>query len=240
MIKKRYELSIAIPCYNEVESLPLLLEAYRNAKKDLKFQLVIVDNGSNDGTWQYLNKEIKKPEKNFIKIIQINKNIGYGYGIQKGLENCDAEIIGWSHGDLQCSPEDVFKAYKIYQQYNNPKILIKGRRIGRDWKSVFRAYWLEIYATLVLWRIYDDINGQPKLFHHNLFLSFKNPPKESSYDLYVQNKALRLGYKVKSFEVLFPDREFGFSKWTYSTLAKISTIKGFFRDIIKIRVGKIK
>jgi len=240
MKNKNYELSIVIPCYNEIKGLPLLIENYRETMKNINFQLIIVDNGSKDGTWDYLQSEIKKPKNEFIKAIKIENNIGYGYGIQKGLESCNSENIGWSHGDLQCSPKDVFRAYLIYKGFNDKKILIKGYRKCRNWKELFLSCGLDIYTLLILFRIYNDINGQPKILHRNLLQSFRNPPKGFTYDLFVQHQALKRDYKIYSFRVYYKKRIYGLSKWAYSMISKFSTIKDYMEDILKMRLGVYK
>lgn len=235
-IDKKYEFSLVIPCYNEIEGLPQLIERYYQAQKDINFQLVIVDNGSNDGTFNYLQTELTRSKYQFIKLVKIDKNIGYGYGIFTGLKNCDADIVGWSHGDLQCAPEDVFKAYSIYLQLNNKKVVVKGQRRSRYWKDLFLSYGLDLYTLFVLFRIFNDMNGQPKLFHRDLLKTFVRPPLGFTFDLYSQNKAYENGYFVHGFRVNYPKREFGLSKWAYSTFAKAKTIKTYFIDIIKIRL----
>jgi len=240
MTQKYYELSIVVPAYNERESLPLLIEKYKEAKKDVGFQLVVVDNGSSDGSWEFLNQEIKKAGNEFIKLVKIEKNIGYGNGIHQGLKKCNAEVIGWSHADLQCSPDDIFKAYKIYSSQKNKKILVKGNRKGRDMKSLILTYGLAVYSIFILWKIFDDTNGQPKLFPKKLLLTFENPPKAFSYDLYAQYKALKNNHKVISFPVIFEKRHFGISKWAYSVFSKLKTIKGFLDDVMKIKIGTIR
>jgi len=233
-----YELSVVVPAYNELKSIPDLIKRYEDAKKDFNFQLVIVDNGSEDGTWDYLLKE--KTKKEFIKLVKIKKNIGYGNGIHQGLKKCDAEVIGWSHADLQCPPEDIFKAYKIYKNSKNKNILIKGHRKGRDWKSLILNYGLLVYASAILLRPFDDINGQPKIFPKSLVDFFKNPPLGFSFDLYVQYIALKNNLGVKYFLVNFNKRKFGLSKWAYSVFSKFSTIKSFLIDVIKMRFNIIK
>lgn len=240
MAENKYELSAVIPAYNEAKSLPLLIEEYKKAKNNIKFQLVIVDNGSSDGTREYLAEEIKKKENKFIKVVAIEKNIGYGNGIHQGLKNCDAEIISWSHADMQCSPEDIFKGYELYKTLNNPFILVKGHRIDRDKKSLILTYGLAVYSFIILLKFFNDINGQPKIFSKDLFAKFQNPPKGFSYDLYVQYIALKNKYKVYSFKVFFKKRIFGISKWAYSTISKFSTIKSFLIDVIRMRFGIIK
>lgn len=238
-MKNRYDLSIVVPSYNELKNLPRLINEYRSAKKNTKFQLVVVDNGSIDETFNYLSNLSSKKENAFIKIVKIDKNIGYGNGIHQGLLNCDGDVIGWSHADLQCSPFDIFRGYEIYKMFNNKNILLKGCRIGRDWKSLVLTYGLEFYSSIVLLKIFNDINGQPKIFHKNLLKELRNPPYGFSYDLYVQYKALKNNYKVHSFNVEFHQRDFGISKWAYSLFSKASTIWSFVKDIIKVRFGTI-
>jgi glycosyltransferase involved in cell wall biosynthesis len=240
MKKKTYLLSIAVPAYNELKSFPLLIEKYKEAKKDTNFQLVIVDNGSNDGTWEYLSKIKLKKENDFIKIVKIDRNIGYGNGIHEGLKQCEGEVIGWSHADLQYSPNDVFKGYGLYKKINNKLAFIKGHRIKRDKKALILTYGLAIYSTILLFKIFDDINGQPKLFNRELLSNFHNPPKGFSYDLYAQYIAKKNSYKVYHFEVLIEKRIFGISKWAYSAISKFSTIKSFFIDVTKMRFGIIR
>ena len=57
----KYELSIVVPAYNEVKSLPILIKQYKELKNKIRFQLIIVNNGSNDNTKNFLLKEIRKP-----------------------------------------------------------------------------------------------------------------------------------------------------------------------------------
>ncbi len=232
-----FELSVVIPCYNELRSLPDILRAYDSERGGVNFQLVVVDNGSSDGTWEFLAG--LRAKYGFIKAVRIEKNIGYGNGIHRGLLECDSDVVGWSHGDLQCSPADVFRAYDVYLKSRQKKLLVKGHRHGRDWKPLILTYGLELLSTLVLMRRFDDINGQPKLFPRELTDSLRNPPLGFSYDLYVQYKALSGGYAVKCFPVAFEQRAFGVSRWAHSVLSRISTITGFITDVLRIKAGVI-
>ena len=48
------------------------------------------------------------------------------------------------------------------------------------------------------------------------------------------------GYKVKSFTVQFPSRAHGVSKWAYSTIMRRRTIYSFFKDVMRIKLGKLR
>jgi glycosyltransferase involved in cell wall biosynthesis len=238
-MSETYELATVIPAYNECKSLPGLIERYRSAAKGTKFQLVIVDNGASDGTAEYLS-ELKKDKKNaFIKVVTVVKNIGYGNGIYQGLLQAEAPAIGWSHGDLQCAPEDVFKGYQKYTSLGG-KRLVKGHRYGRNWKPLVLTYGLAFISTVILLKWFDDINGQPKIFPRELLQHMHNPPKGFSFDMYVQNQAIAHGYRVSSFPVKFEQRVYGVSKWATTTFSKMGTIRSFFMDVLKLRVGVLR
>lgn len=239
-MNQKYELAITVPAYNEAKGLPELIAQYRAAKKNVAFQLVLVDNGSTDETQKVLKKEMSKPENSFVSTVYVKNNIGYGNGIHQGLRACNAPVIGWSHADHQCSPKDVFKGYNMYKKSATKKVLVKGHRIRRDWKSLILTYGFAIYSSLILHYIFDDINGQPKIFSRKLFETFRHPPKGFSYDIFVQYRAKRAGFKVKPFYVSFEKRIFGMSKWAYSVLSKTNTIKQFVIDVIKIRKGEFR
>ncbi len=234
------ELSIAVPAYNERKNLPGLIEAYRNVKGKVKFQMVIVDNGSSDGTAEYLKKAVKMKDNNFIKVVTVKNNIGYGYGIHQGLLGCDADVIGWSHADMQCPAEDVFKGYNIYKEHTG-KVLVMGHRVGRHWKHTLFSTTLQHFASAVLVKRFDDLNAQPKIFDKGLLKSFRNLPLEFSFDLYVQYRAKQMGYNVVSFDVSFLRRAHGESKGAdVSVLKKIPAIKHFVAEVGRMRLGKYR
>lgn len=232
-----YELSIAIPAYNERRNLPDLIKAYRGLKNGIRFQMVIVDNGSSDGTAEYLKDVLKKKENSWIKVVTVKKNIGYGYGLYQGLLGCDADAIGWSHADLQNPPEDVFKAYALYRQHGG-KAFVKGHRVGRHWKPTLFSNGLGLVAQAILMRRLDDINGQPKVFNRELLATFQEPPHGFTFDLYVQYKAVQNGYKVVPFYVEFLRRLHGESKGGEVNLwKKLPIIKAYLVGAAKMRLG---
>ena len=77
-------LSIIIPCYNESKSIPILLKNFSKKLKRRDVELIIVNNGSTDSTNSKL--KIIKKKYDFLKIIYVKKNIGYGNGILQGLK----------------------------------------------------------------------------------------------------------------------------------------------------------
>ena len=83
-------LSIVIPCFNEAKSLPKLVKDFSKKLKRRDVELILVNNGSNDSTEKIL-LNLKK-NYNFLKIIRLKKNNGYGNGILQGLKKAKGQI----------------------------------------------------------------------------------------------------------------------------------------------------
>ena len=106
------KLSIVIPCYNESDSIKLLINKLESIlNKDI--EVILVDNGSNDQTSETI-ESIKFPEN--IEVLKLKENLGYGNGIIQGLKQTKGEIVSWTHADLQTDPNDVIKGYEKYKQ----------------------------------------------------------------------------------------------------------------------------
>jgi len=223
-------LSVVVPCYNEEKNLPLLVKRFSKALSSVKAELVLVNNGSTDNSQAFIDKLMKKYR--FIKCVKIKKNIGYGHGIMMGLKNAKGSVLAFTHADLQCDPFDVRKAYDIFMQQKSKKVLVKGNRKGRF--SVLTTGFHAIAALMFL-KKFDDINGQPKVFHKNLLKEFRKPPLGFQLDFYVQHKALESGYTVISVPVKFGARRYGYSKWATSLPAKTKNISRFLGYMIKLR-----
>ena len=100
------KLSIIMPCYNERETLPKILEKVRNVKlkNNLKKEIILVDDFSTDGTREY----IKSLDKEIIKLFH-EKNKGKGAAIKSGIKKASGDIIIVQDADLEYEPNDYNK-----------------------------------------------------------------------------------------------------------------------------------
>lgn len=230
------ELSIVMPCYNESRNIPVIVERLAKFYPVVNFELVLVDNGSTDNSAEVLEAIKKRYE--FIKVAMVEKNIGYGHGILTGLKACSADILSYTHADIQTPPEDIFKAYDILKEKKNDmeKVLIKGFRMNRAQEETFLTKSLLKTVGIILGQKLEDINGQPKLFSRELLEKFKSPPVGFSFDIYVMYVAKIMGFKCITFPVDFGQRIHGQSKWATSILSKYKTILKYIASIFKIAI----
>jgi glycosyltransferase involved in cell wall biosynthesis len=231
-------LSVVLPCYNEADNLPLLLEAYRMVWEDLPAELVLVDNGSTDHTAEVLQRELQRSELAFARTIKISQNQGYGHGIFTGLRAAQGEFIAYSHADMQCSPADVFKAYhKLVTQPEPTQTLVKGNRGQRDFSASLVTKGMALLASAVLLTRLTDINAQPKVFHCNYVAGLTQPPVGFQFDLYVLYQARRAGLQIMTVPVVFGERVHGQSKWAANIFSRYRTIWATIVYIFRLRFG---
>ena len=202
-------LSVVVPCFNEAASLPALVDAFGQAGSGRDFELILVDNGSTDGT-----AEAIRDLPPFTRRLRLLKNRGYGGGIWAGLSAAEGEYLAWTHADLQCDPADVFAAHDALLASGAPhRTIVKGLRRRRSLREEIVTRGMNALATAVLRRPFRDVNGQPKVFHRSLTVSLERPPSDISFDLFVLDRAMRLGWSIETVPVVVRPRAHGESSW---------------------------
>jgi glycosyltransferase involved in cell wall biosynthesis len=232
--------SIVLPCYNEADNLPLLLDAYAQAWPELGTagELILVDNGSTDRTAEVLEDALRRPELTFARVVRVPANRGFGHGTMTGLRAAQGEVVGFSHADMQYTPQDCFNAYrKLMAQPNPSAALVKGKRAARGRSASLVTNTMAVLASIVLLMPLTDINAQPKVFHRSHLLFLTNPPDGFQFDLYVLYMARKRGLKITTVPVVFGRRAHGQSKWAFSFLSRYRTIWATVVYILKLRLG---
>jgi glycosyltransferase involved in cell wall biosynthesis len=101
------DLSIVVPLYNEAESLPELcgwIDRVLSAH-NLTYELILVDDGSNDGSWEQI--AALSQEYSQIKGIKFRRNYGKSAALHTGFRKATGEVVFTMDADLQDSPEEI-------------------------------------------------------------------------------------------------------------------------------------
>ncbi|MDO8805280.1 MAG: glycosyltransferase [Elusimicrobiota bacterium] len=218
MTPPRY--SLVVPCYNEERNLRPLLEGFKAGLNGADLEVILVDNGSSDGTAAELARLL--PLYPFASGVRVAVNRGYGFGILSGLAAASGEYVGWLHGDLQFDPGAAFAAAGLAEKAGGEKVFVKGLRRGRPvLDRVFTAA-MSLFETLLMGTRLEDINGQPTLFHRSLLETWAEPPGDYSLDLYAYVSAARADFKIVRFEVENSERARGASSWNRGPWSRLS------------------
>jgi glycosyltransferase involved in cell wall biosynthesis len=106
------DISVVVPLYNEVESLPELTSWISKVMADNRFsyEIILVDDGSNDGSWEMI---LKLSEGNvFIKGIRFRRNYGKSAALNTGFAKAEGNVVITMDADLQDSPEEIPELYR--------------------------------------------------------------------------------------------------------------------------------
>ena len=214
--------SLVIPCFNEAKNLPLLLERCKVLTARPDIEVILVDNGSTDDSYHVLLTLL--PSYAGCRVVRVEKNQGYGFGILSGLRAANGEILGWTHADMQTDPQDALIGLSAFDKYGTA-IFVKGHRYGRPLADVAFTVGMSVFETLLLARPMWDINAQPTMFSRTFFESWNTPPNDFSLDLYAYYIAQVKGLKVYRFPVEFGQRAHGVSHWNVNWSAKWKFIR---------------
>ena len=119
------KISIVIPIYNEKENIINLIEEIKyNLSNSFKFEIIVVDDFSTDGSYT----EVKKKHTDVI-LIRNKKNLGQSHSIYIGVQSSNYDHIVTIDGDGQNPPVDIIKIANIY--FGSSYKLVGGLRLKR-------------------------------------------------------------------------------------------------------------
>lgn len=229
--------SIVVPCYNEQENIPLILDKFSQSLLP-EMEVILVNNGSTDQSAKVMDTLL--PRYPFAKTVLVPVNQGYGYGILQGLKEAQGDYIGWTHADLQTDPADVAKAFTLIAQYPEKSVFVKGNRKGRPFSDNIFTWGMGIFESVFMGTPMWDINAQPNIFRRSFFSEWKTPPYDFALDLYAVYLAKRKGLALRRFPVRFSQRLHGESKWNTGLQSKVKFIKRTISFSLKLKKEGIR
>lgn len=110
---KHINISVVVPLYNEVESLPELHAWIKKVmdENSFSYEVVFVDDGSKDGSWEV----VEQLATNFPEVrgIKFQRNYGKSAALQKGFEAVVGQVVITMDADLQDSPDEIPELYRM-------------------------------------------------------------------------------------------------------------------------------
>ena len=223
--------SIIIPCYNEEDNIEKLINLLSSKSNLYDIEWIIVENGSKDNTRDLLKKACENREN--FKLVYVDKNQGYGYGIAQGLKNISGDYVGWLHADMQVSPDSMLEFIKLNELSKETKKFYKGSRKNRKFIDNFFTFFTLLFQTFL-----SDIGAIPVLFHRDLMNELDNIPYDFSIETYVYYIAKKENYKIIRLPIHMSEREKGVSSWNNGIISKIKQSWRIIKALIKIRLKK--
>jgi len=205
--EKDIKLSIIVPVYNEVKTIREVIRRIQ-AVGEVEKEIIIVDDGSNDGTRQELETLGMERLEN-ITILFHKRNLGKGTAIRTGLEHAHGEIVIIQDADLEQDPADY--PY-LLEPFRNPEIqVVYGSRIlGSNPRPSWSFYWgvrLLTWITNLLYgaNITDEATGY-KVFRTALLRELDLESVGFEFCPEVTAKVLRQGMQIYEVPIFYQPR----------------------------------
>ena len=121
------DISVVIPLLNEAESLQELYERIvaHTAEVGLSYEIIFVDDGSSDGSWQVIEQLATKDEA--VHGIKFRRNYGKSPALQCGFARAQGRVVITMDADLQDAPEEISGMYNM--------IVDEGYDLVSGWKK---------------------------------------------------------------------------------------------------------
>ena len=101
-----FDVSVVIPLLDEEESLRELTSGIEKALEGLSFEIIFVDDGSQDGSWAVID-QLHQAQPEVIRGIRFARNYGKSAALQKGFEAAQGAVVFTMDADLQDDPEEL-------------------------------------------------------------------------------------------------------------------------------------
>ncbi len=236
------KLSIIIPVYNEINLLPKILKKIIERTRNINKEIIIIDDCSNDGTKEWLEK-IKKKKNNFIKknkeiknleIILKKKNEGKGSAVKIGLKKCRGQVIVIQDADLEYDPIDFNKMIgKI--EIENFDVVYGNRFSLKKNKYHYLIYaignfFLSSFVSFIFNKKLFDVAVCYKMFKKEVIKDIKLISNDFMFDFEFTSKILKQKrWKITQLDIFYKGRTFKEGK-------KISWLDGFKALLVILRI----
>jgi dolichol-phosphate mannosyltransferase len=232
---------VIIPTFNEIENIERMIRKVFSLNPP--FHLLIVDDGSPDGTADKV-KELNKEFENRLFLEERKGKLGLGtayiHGFKWALQR-NYEFIFEMDCDFSHNPDDLLRLREACMQTADVAIGSRYCTGGKveNWPfgRVLMSYFASIYVRLILFVPFKDTTAGFKCYKRVVLEKINfDEIKFIGYAFQIEMKyrAYKLGFKIKEVPITFTDRTLGESKMS----------KGIFKEailgVIKMRFFKIK
>jgi len=138
-------ISIVVPLYREEENVPLLVAEVAEKLNGHDYELILVDDGSDDGTVAAAKKERQDDER--VVLVQLRRNFGQTAAMSAGFERARGKYIVYMDGDLQTDPADILKLLERLRRDNLD--MVNGWRKDRQDDQLSRNFPSKIANALI-------------------------------------------------------------------------------------------
>jgi glycosyltransferase involved in cell wall biosynthesis len=226
------KLSVIIPCYNERGTIREIVAAVKAV--NLADEIIIVDDGSTDGTRELLQEWPQDPQ---VRIIFHAYNQGKGAAVRTGFAAAKGDIMMIQDADLEYDPRDYPTLLKPILE-GRAKVVYGSRFLGGPRKTMF--FWnmvanrsLTLLTNILYNTILSDMETCYKVFSAEVVRGMKLRSRRFEFEPEITAKVLKRGYRIYEVPISYNGREWHEGKkikWTDAPIAAWTLIRYRFTN----------
>ncbi|MCJ7569249.1 MAG: glycosyltransferase family 2 protein [Anaerolineales bacterium] len=202
------KLSVVIPVFNEYDTIEILLD--RVMSVGLADEIIIVDDGSTDGTRKLLQE--LAPIHESIRLILHEKNQGKGASVQTGFQAATGDLILIQDADLEYDPKDYVTLLQpirdgVADVVYGSRFLGAPRRVTMFWHMVANKM-LTFMTNLLFNSILSDMETGYKLFKSEIIKDIPLRSKRFNIEPEITAKLLKRRVRIFEVPITFNPREY--------------------------------
>lgn len=233
-IREKPTLSIVIPCYNEIEVLPILYTRLNKVLETLQIdsEVILVDDGSKDGTRQKLIQFTQENPR--YRAVVLSRNFGHQIALTAGLDQAKGDVIAVLDADLQDPPE-LLSA--MLMKWREGFDVVYGQRISREGET-----WAKRATAAAFYWVIRKLSGVDipsnvgdfRLMDRKVVDALKQMPERFRF---VRGLVVWAGYKQCPLSYERPPRTIGTTKYPWRKMFRFAFDAIFSFSIIPLRIA---
>ena len=216
------DLTIIIPVYNEIKTIEKLLSKVLSI--NINKQVIVIDDASNDGT----NEILQKYKNKINQLIFHKKNLGKGACIKSAQKYIEGEFVGIQDADLEYDPNDLITIFNFIKK-NSLDIVYGSRVLGKNKYENTQnfTHLIRIFGNVFLTKVSNILNNQKltdahtcyKVFKSEIFKDIELKENRFAFCPEITTKIENKNFKITEIPINYKGR-------TYSDGKKINSFDG--------------
>ncbi|WKZ35920.1 MAG: glycosyltransferase family 2 protein [Anaerolineales bacterium] len=234
MPKKKMDVDIVIPVFNEAEAIERTYADIRRVVASLpyRFRFIYVDDGSNDGTVDTLRKIADKDPR--VSLLQLSRNFGHQAALTAGMDASRGDVMISMDGDGQHPPEMIPQMIRLIRQGFD---IVQAQRMEDDGSLSFK----KITSNLFYWLI-NKISGTQVLQGAADFRALSRNALDGLRSMKEYHRFLRgmiswMGYNSVILPYHEPARVAGKSKYSIGKMIRLASDAIFSFSLAPLYIG---
>ncbi len=199
-------LSVIVPVFNERSTVAELLRRVRSVEVPLDVEVIVVDDGSSDGT----DKVLTALGDSTVRVISHGVNRGKGAAVRTAMEAVRGDLVLIQDADLEYDPEDWPKL--LGPILRGKARVVYGSRFTGERKNMLPLHWvgnrfLSLLTNLLYSSTLSDMETCYKLFDRRVLEGITIESDRFEFEPEITAKVLRAGYRIYEVPISYAGRE---------------------------------